>query len=710
MSKHTSVDLLEPKSLLDLVRDILTAADLASAYRVVAGSLRRILASDGASVMRVRRGHLEVVATVGKPASMRGLALPIDQVGAALSVLDTRRPIALSDAPNDPLWRRVPGEEQVRSWLAAPFLVGDQVLGILEATAYQPGRFGPHESNLIEALADQVGPALYQAQLLEEARLKLREISHAPAKDPRTQADLDQALQQIVDEAQQLTGAAHAFVFVLGPSGQHMRCAGAAGAKRRHLRTLVLSADGSLAVSNGAWRPIPGWFRKGHPDRERFAALGIQAGPILPLRANEQLVGFLGVGTDQRGQRLASETLQLLAYLSSRASLEIERLQPSVAHPLDYEAAVRSAPLGICVTSASGEILASNPALGNMVGRDSWDLVGEDWQHLLPTAEWQRLQHVLEEVSITGEHQDLDLEIRRDRDDRRQIRFSLAPTTAAGSVSHGRTAASDSVVAILEDVTSLKILEQERLAHLDELREKNLALQELDRLKSQFVSNVSHELRNPLAVIKLYSALARKGRPEKRDHYLQTMERETQRLETMVENVLNLSQLDRGTVELHFEPLDVVRIVHHVVEVYQESARARKIDLENRVSAPLPNLWADEDQLIQILTNLLDNALKFTAAGGQVWIEAAQVDGPAESQLEVRITDTGPGIPPEEQDKVFERFYRGRNSSPTTPGTGLGLAIVKDMVRLHRGEVELESTLGQGSMFRLRFPLSEPQP
>jgi PAS domain S-box-containing protein len=708
MTKHTSAEVLEPKCLLDLVRDIHTAADLASAYRMVADSLRRVLPADGASVMRVRHGHLEVVATAGKPASMRGLALPIDQVGAALSVLDTRRPIALSDAPNDPHWKRVPGEEQVRSWLAAPLLVGDQVLGILEATAYQPDRFGAHESQLIDALADQVAPALYQAQLLEEARFKLREASLVPAKDPRTQADLDQALQQIVDEAQQLTGAAHAFVFVLGPSGQHLRCAGAAGAKRRHLRALVLSGDGSLAASNGAWRPISGWFRKGHPDRERLAALGIQAGPILPLRANEQVVGFLGVGTDQRGQRLDSETLQVLAYLSSRAALEIERLQPSVADPLDYEAAVRSAPLGICVTRASGEILASNAALGNMGGRDPWDLVGQGWEHLLPAAEWQRLQHVLEEVSITGEHQDLDLEIRRDRDDRRQIRFSLAPTMAAASVSHGRTAASDNVVAILEDVTSLKILEQERLAYLDELREKNLALEELDRLKSQFVSNVSHELRNPLAVIKLYSTLARKGRPEKRDHYLQTIERETQRLETMVENVLDLSRLDRGTMELQFEPLNVVRLVHHVVEVYQESARAKKIDLENRVSAPLPHLWADEHQLIQILTNLLDNALKFTAAGGQVWIEAAHLDGPAEPQLEIGIIDTGPGIPAEEQDKVFERFYRGKNSSPTTPGTGLGLAIVKDMVHLLRGNVKLESTVGQGSTFRLRFPLSEP--
>jgi signal transduction histidine kinase len=362
----------------------------------------------------------------------------------------------------------------------------------------------------------------------------------------------------------------------------------------------------------------------------------------------------------------------------------------------------------MCVTSATGEILASNVALGNMMGRDPWDLVGRDWEHLLPTAEWQRLLHVLEEVSITGEHQDLDLEVRRDRDDRRQIRFSLAPTTAASSLGLGRSPTSDNVVAILEDVTSLKILEQERLAHLDELREKNLALQELDRLKSQFVSNVSHELRNPLAVIKLYSALARRGRPEKRDHYLQTIERETQRLETMVENVLDLSRLDRGTLELNLEPLNVVRIVHHVVEVYEESARAKTIDLQNRVRGPLPTLWADEHQLIQILTNLLDNALKFTAAGGQVWIAAAQIDGPAEPQLEIVITDTGPGIPPEEQEKVFERFYRGKSGSPTTPGTGLGLAIVKDMVRLHRGHVELESTPGQGSTFRLRFPLSEP--
>jgi PAS domain S-box-containing protein len=495
---------------------------------------------------------------------------------------------------------------------------------------------------------------------------------------------------------------------VLEATGRHLRCAAAAGDKQRQLRTMVLQADASLGSTSGVSQMVPGWFRKGNPNQAHLTALGIRVGPVLPLRAHGQMVGFLGVGTNHHSQRLPGEALSLLAFLSSRASLEIERLQPSVADRLDYEAAVRSAPQGICVLRAGGEILAANPAVGTMVGRDPWDLAGESWRHLLPDGEWQRLQHVLEDVSITGERKDLDIEIRTEQNYRRQIRFSLALTTPAGPGLQDRGRGPDKIVAILEDVTSLRILEQERLAHLEELRQKNVALQELDRLKSQFVSNVSHELRNPLAVIKLYSALARKGRPDKQDHYLQTIERETHRLETLVENVLSLSRLDRGALELNLEPLNVSTIVQNVVDVYQVSARAKGIELQNRVTPPTPTLWADESQLIQILTNLLDNALKFTPAGGEVWIDAAQAGEPVQPLLEISVGDTGPGIPPDEQDKVFERFYRGKNSSPTTSGTGIGLSIVREMMEQHGGQVLLDSPPGEGCTFRLLFSLADP--
>jgi signal transduction histidine kinase len=265
--------------------------------------------------------------------------------------------------------------------------------------------------------------------------------------------------------------------------------------------------------------------------------------------------------------------------------------------------------------------------------------------------------------------------------------------------------AGGNLVVIAEDVTSVKILERERVEHLRQLREKHAQLEELDQLKSRFVSNVSHELRTPLAVIKLYATLARKGRPEKQEHYLRTIEAEIQRLETMVENILDLTRMDRHALRVSPELLAADEIISQVLQVYEETAQRRSIDLRNHVRGELPPLWVDKNHLIQTLTNLVDNALKYTARDGQVWVAAREIASGSQRMLEIAVGDTGAGIPEEEQAMVFERFYRGSNNTPGSTGTGLGLAIVQELMSQHGGQVTLKSRPGEGSVFTLQFPL-----
>ena len=273
------------------------------------------------------------------------------------------------------------------------------------------------------------------------------------------------------------------------------------------------------------------------------------------------------------------------------------------------------------------------------------------------------------------------------------------------SLAHTSADAGGNLVAMMEDVTSLKILERERVGHLRQLREKNIQLQDLDQLKSRFVSNVSHELRTPLAVIKLYATLARKGRPEKQVHYLQTIEQETHRLETMVENILDLTRMDRQSLRVNPELLAPGEIIAQVLLVYQEAANKQAVELRNRVRGTLPPLWADKNHLIQMLTNLVDNALKYTPRGGQVWVATREIDTSGPRMLEIAVGDSGIGIPEDEQGRVFDRFYRGSNNTPGTTGTGLGLAIVEELMLQHGGKVTLRSQPGEGSVFALQFPL-----
>lgn len=235
-------------------------------------------------------------------------------------------------------------------------------------------------------------------------------------------------------------------------------------------------------------------------------------------------------------------------------------------------------------------------------------------------------------------------------------------------------------------------------------------LKELDRMKDQFVSNVSHELRTPLANLKLYVSLLQQGRPERRDSYLQVMEREVERLARLIRDLLDLSRLQsehRAERVQRREPVNLEETINLVIQdnlAWAESKHNRLCHQAER--SPLPWVMGDPDQIVRALTNLISNALSYTPEHGEV-IVRSRAEGPEHSPAEwviIEVTDTGIGIPEAELPKIFERFYRGTNVNPAIPGTGLGLAIIKEIVELHGGTITVESQEGKGSTFRMRLP------
>ena len=690
------------ESLLNLLHALGEASDFQATLQVLAEGAGQLLPCEGTAVMWLAGDHLEVLASHGATAPLRGLTLPVAQIGAAQAALDAGRPVCLNDG--DPAWQQVPGEEGVCSWLGAPLLAGDWALGLLEWTSSKPGRFGPAEVALAQEVSEYVAPVLHRAQLLEDARQRLRDAVQ-PAPAPVAQAaDPGAKLQPLVREALDLTGARHAFLFLLAQGGQGLRCVAASGQRREYLMKVTLRGDGSL----GSWR-VPGdraadWLGSSPSDREVLAEMGIHRTLILPLRSGGRQVGMLGVAEPQAGRSFSRDAMRLMTHLASQASVVVEQLSAvrSSYDPCDYELIFQSSPLGIGVLSVTGEIQANNSALSGLLSRSDRSLAGHRLSEFLVRADGQRLLRALEEVAITGQRRQVDARAQSVQGDHRHVRISLSLATIAGR-------SDGSLVAVMEDVTPLKILEQERVDHLRQLREKHSQLQELDQVKSRFVSNVSHELRTPLAVIKLYATLARKGRPEKQSHYLQTIEQETHRLETMVENILDLTRMDRQSLRVNPERLAAEEVIGQVLQVYEESAQKRGIELRNHARGPLPPLWADKNHLIQMLTNLVDNAIKYTPRGGQVWVAAREEAADASRWLEIAVGDTGAGIAEDEQDKVFERFYRGSNNTPGSTGTGLGLAIVQELMGQHGGRVTLRSRPGEGSVFALRFPLFDEE-
>jgi signal transduction histidine kinase len=243
-----------------------------------------------------------------------------------------------------------------------------------------------------------------------------------------------------------------------------------------------------------------------------------------------------------------------------------------------------------------------------------------------------------------------------------------------------------------------------------ELSEANRKLQAIDRLKSEFVSNASHELRTPLTAIRmsvdnLLDGVVGEGGPKLR-RYLITVRNNTDRLARLVTDLLDLSRIEAGRVELRRTPVPVQHIIQEVVENLLPVAAGKGLSLVADPADATPLLaFADRDKLQQVLINLIENATKFTPTGGCITVSAREA---GEQFVEIAIEDTGEGIPAGELKAVFDKFHQVRRAGQGKPqGTGLGLAIAKSLIELHGGRIRVESEVGRGTRFVLTLPTQE---
>lgn len=254
-------------------------------------------------------------------------------------------------------------------------------------------------------------------------------------------------------------------------------------------------------------------------------------------------------------------------------------------------------------------------------------------------------------------------------------------------------------------------LEQRVTERTKDLQLANERLQELDRLKSAFVSIVSHELRTPMTSIKglvenMMDGLTG-GLNERQTFYLDRVKHNIERLTRMINDLLDLSRIEAGRMELQTNAINIGNIAREVVELLQPMADEKSLTITTHIVEPIPLIQGDRDKLIQIFTNLTNNALKFTPASGTVTVKMeCQTDG----YIHSCVIDTGCGIPLDDQKTIFESFYRSHSTELKDRGAGLGLAITKSLVELHGGTIGVESVLGQGSRFWFTIPVQPPEP
>jgi two-component system, OmpR family, phosphate regulon sensor histidine kinase PhoR len=364
----------------------------------------------------------------------------------------------------------------------------------------------------------------------------------------------------------------------------------------------------------------------------------------------------------------SNELFHLEQGINATAAHLQERLVELAQEKARLEAILRTMADGVLLLDHRKKILMLNPAAQAMFGLTDADAVGRD--HLEVTHHFD-LDQLLDKVLQTGET--ATLEIRRARPAEQILEARLAPF---GDGHRG-------VLLVLRDATRARKLEQ---------------------MRTDFVSNVTHELRTPLTSIRGFAETLLEGALEDPDtarHFVGIIQRESEQLGRLIDDILDLSRIEGGKWKVRKEPVRLQELAQETVGRLSSKAETLGVDLRLEIPDALPQIQADAVRLAQVLLNLVDNALKYTKPGGSVTVSAFE-QGPL---LHVRVQDTGAGIPRADLSRLFERFYRvDKARSRATGGTGLGLSIVKHIVEAHGGAVGVESELGKGSTFFFTLP------
>jgi two-component system, OmpR family, phosphate regulon sensor histidine kinase PhoR len=338
----------------------------------------------------------------------------------------------------------------------------------------------------------------------------------------------------------------------------------------------------------------------------------------------------------------------------------------------DRSAAIlRSMIEGVAVVSAQERILFSNRAFSRILGVEAMSVENRP---LVEVVRQSDLLAVIKKALNTNEQVSSEIVVGTVRP--RSFAVTAGPVRAEGSTG---------AVLVLHEISELRRLE---------------------RVRQDFVANVSHEFRTPLTAIMGFAETLLGGAledPPNRRRFVEIILEHAGRLARLTEDLLKLSRIEAGQLELEFQPVSITRLVETCVDTAQRKAESRNLALDVQLPAGLPDVRGDFARLREVLQNLLDNATQYTPPGGRIEVSSLRTG----QQIVTTVTDTGIGIPQAEQGRIFERFYRvDAARSREAGGTGLGLSIARHIVEAHGGRIWVDSAVGEGSRFHFSLPIA----
>jgi two-component system sensor histidine kinase NblS len=427
----------------------------------------------------------------------------------------------------------------------------------------------------------------------------------------------------------------------------------------------------------------------------------------------ELLVGVRNIAAKNFKQRidlpLRGELGELIASFNFMAerleNYEEQNIEELTAEKAKLETLVSTIADGAVLIDTNMEIILVNPTATRIFGWEAETAIGKNVLHELPTELTIKLTKPL--YKIIADNTKFALGEAEKPNDRKSVHDSKDEFRITLTKPVPRT------LRIL--LTRVFDGERENIKGIAMTIQDITREAELNEAKSQFISNVSHELRTPLFNIKSFiETLSEYGEDlteVQRREFLETANHETDRLTRLVNDVLDLSRLESSHT-YHFCPVDLAQLIEQTLRTYQLNAKDKGIQLEKDLPTNLPLVLGHYDLLLQVITNLVGNALKFTDSGGTVTIRAYKIESdasesstPEEDRVRIEVKDTGIGISTEDKEAIFERFFRVENRVHTLEGTGLGLSIVKNIVEKHNSQVNLESEVGVGTTFWFDLPI-----
>ena len=471
--------------------------------------------------------------------------------------------------------------------------------------------------------------------------------------------NVDDVLRTVVEEAVQLTGAEEGSLLLLDDESGELYMRASKNFDDDFTRAFRLHVRDSLAgqVMNSG-EPI--LLDESSPQKIKTAYL-VHSLIYVPLRVRGKTIGVLGVDNRKAGRVLTQQDVTVMMAMADYAAIAIENAKlyhRTESERRKLETVIKDTQSGVVVIDPENRVM-----MLNRTAKEAFNVKGEFFGR--SAVEVFDHPHLLELIgSGSGSSRREEIAV----DDGRIFNVQKSSINSVG------------YSIVMHDITHLK---------------------ELDRIKSEFVTTVSHDLRSPLTAILGYVELIERAGPlsSQQEDFVGRVRISVEQIADLVSDLLDLGRIEAGlNTTKERTPMSV--LTHYALDGIRNAIIAKGLRLETNLQEGLPFVYGDPIRLRQMVGNLIENAMKYTPPGGSVYVEAEA----EEDQLILRVRDTGPGIPPQDQPYLFDKFFRASNAPENAPGTGLGLSIVKSIVDQHDGRIWVESELGQGATFTIVLP------